>query len=72
MGMGRLTGGCGEVVWRVFINNDYYLLVLFIYLLLICNRYAPYIIRKLKIYIHIICNSTITAAPGHEHGYNGL
>ncbi len=34
--------------------------------------YAPCIIRKLIIYTHIICNSTITSAPGHEHGYSGI
>ncbi len=34
--------------------------------------YAPCIMKELIIYIHIICNSTITSAPGHEHGYNGL
>ncbi len=39
-----------------------------VYLLLICNKYAPCIIRKLIIYTHIIWNSTITSAPGHEHG----
>ncbi len=29
-------------------------------------------VPKLIVYTHIICNSTITSAPGHEHGYNGL
>ncbi len=33
--------------------------------------YTPCIL-KLIIYTHIICNSTITSAPGHEHGYDGL
>ncbi len=30
------------------------------------------VLRKLLLYTHIIFNSTITSAPGHEHGYGGL
>ncbi len=32
----------------------------------------PVLWRKLIIYNHIICSSTITSVPGFEHGYNRL
>ncbi len=36
------------------------------------NQTRYVVLFKLIIYTHIICKSTITSAPGHEHGYNGL
>ncbi len=37
-----------------------------------CNKYVPCIMKKVILYTQIIYNCTITSAPGHEHGYNGL